>query len=123
MSNDGGLNYTKVDYPNNRIVDSPSPILIGRPSGEGDYSVVVKGNYYYLFFSNVDSDCIFFILYIFFFHFLCFCVFVYYLFYFFDKVKLLEWLELPEQVEPYQDPSLNIWMEIGIHQVKILDFT
>lgn len=59
VSNDGGLNYTKVDYPNNRIVDSPSPILIGRPSGEGDYSVVVKGNYYYLFFSNVDSDCIF----------------------------------------------------------------
>jgi len=54
-SSDGGRTFTKPGYPNNRVVDSGSPILIGLPSGEGDFSVVLRGDWFYLFFANVET--------------------------------------------------------------------
>ena len=59
VSTDGGKSFTKPNYPNNKIVDTATAILIGRPSGEGDLSMVVRGNYYYLFFQNVEDWRIF----------------------------------------------------------------
>jgi len=54
VSTDGGSTFMKPNYPNNRLIDTNTPFLIGLPSGEGDFSVVQKGKYYYLFFSNVE---------------------------------------------------------------------
>jgi hypothetical protein len=54
-STDGGKSFTKPGYPNNRVVDTDTPILLGLPSGEGDISVLVKGDYYYCFFQNVED--------------------------------------------------------------------
>jgi hypothetical protein len=55
LSTDGGKTFTKPGYPNNRVVDTNTPILVGLPSGEGDISVIVKGDYYYCFFQNVED--------------------------------------------------------------------
>eukprot|EP00026_Physarum_polycephalum_P001023 Phypoly_transcript_01024.p1 GENE.Phypoly_transcript_01024~~Phypoly_transcript_01024.p1 ORF type:complete len:1186 (+),score=199.02 Phypoly_transcript_01024:87-3560(+) len=55
VSTNGGKTFSKPNYPNNKILDSSSPILVGLPSGEGDISMVLKGNYYYMFFQNVED--------------------------------------------------------------------
>eukprot|EP00026_Physarum_polycephalum_P001876 Phypoly_transcript_01879.p1 GENE.Phypoly_transcript_01879~~Phypoly_transcript_01879.p1 ORF type:complete len:850 (+),score=109.64 Phypoly_transcript_01879:146-2695(+) len=54
-SMDGGKNFTKPEYPNNRLIDTSTPILPGLPTGEGDFSVVLRDEYFYLFFSNVEE--------------------------------------------------------------------
>jgi len=55
-STDGGITFDKVNYPNNQILETDTPILIGQATGEGDFGVVVKDGYYYMFFSNVDDN-------------------------------------------------------------------
>lgn len=55
VSSDGGKTFTKPNYPYNKVVDSDSPILPGLPSGEGDFGVVLRDNYFYLFFANVET--------------------------------------------------------------------
>jgi len=52
---DGGLTFSKPNYPNNKIVDTSTAELPGEPSGEGDYGVVRKDGYYYMYFSDVEN--------------------------------------------------------------------
>jgi hypothetical protein len=58
MSTDGGLNFTKPNYANNRIIATNTAPIVGLPTGEGDFGVVDHGDYYYLFFENVEQYCI-----------------------------------------------------------------
>lgn len=58
VSTNGGQSFSKPNYPQNKIVDTSSPILLGIPSGEGDISVILRGQYYYMFFQNVEQYCI-----------------------------------------------------------------
>ena len=41
-------------------MDTSTAEIPGTPSGEGDYGVMVKDGYYYMFFSNVEDGSIFF---------------------------------------------------------------
>jgi len=55
VSQDGGNTFTKPNYPYNRVVDTATSIATGLPSGEGDFGVVLRDNWYYLFFANVET--------------------------------------------------------------------
>lgn len=55
VSNNGGITFTKPSYPNNKLIDTSTPVIIGEPTGEGDYGVIVRGGYYYLYFSDVED--------------------------------------------------------------------
>jgi single-stranded DNA-binding protein len=52
---DGGKTFTKPGYPNNKVTDTSTPLALGKPSGEGDISVVGRGDYYYMFIGNVED--------------------------------------------------------------------
>jgi len=58
QSTDGGLTFTKPAYPDNIIIsDTASAIAAASPSqpaGNGDFSVVKVGSYYYVFFINTS---------------------------------------------------------------------
>lgn len=56
VSTDGAQYFVKPDYPNNKILDTNTSELTGRPSGEGDFGVMIKDDYYYMIFSNVEDD-------------------------------------------------------------------
>lgn len=49
-SSDGGLTWTKPGYPNNQIITAPGYIPDALYDDEGDGSVVVNGDYFYLYF-------------------------------------------------------------------------
>jgi hypothetical protein len=55
VSSDGGRTFTKPDYPLNKLVDTSTPIIPGIPTGEGDFSIILRGDYYYMFFANVED--------------------------------------------------------------------
>lgn len=55
VSMDGGKSFTKPSYPNNKVLDTSTPIIVGKPTGEGDVGVVMKNGYYYMFFGNVED--------------------------------------------------------------------
>lgn len=53
-SHDGGLTFTKPDYPNNQVI-TPSFDVDAVNQGEGDPTVIQHGNYYYMFYTRRRS--------------------------------------------------------------------
>lgn len=56
ISTDGGQTFTKPSYPNNLVLSAPdaeiSATLNAHQTGNGDFSVVRRGDFYYIFFLN-----------------------------------------------------------------------
>jgi hypothetical protein len=48
-SYDGGLTFTKPDYPNNQVITAPARFT-DPAQGEGDQHVIRVGNYFYMYF-------------------------------------------------------------------------